>query len=190
MHLQQVLKISYVRFSTCLNTSCHWLQNAFKNAAGDADSLTAVHSALLNTFYVVTAAGVFKCPKDWNQVSMGTTQWVLNLSINYGRCCSGHCNYLSGCNSKRKRLRTHAHVKFTYFLLCRTRPQSLYRPFRYNGILMENFEWFQINRLIFFFLRRAKSNIFLCVTQETWTFAQPYSYLSQTCLVSLSFSRG
>jgi hypothetical protein len=50
-HLKEVLKMSSVRFNTCLDTLYHSLSVAC--AGDDADSVTAVRNALLKSFYVV-----------------------------------------------------------------------------------------------------------------------------------------
>jgi hypothetical protein len=52
IHSQMMLKMSSVRFSARLETY-YWLSNTFKDVGGDAASVTAVHNALLESFYVV-----------------------------------------------------------------------------------------------------------------------------------------
>jgi hypothetical protein len=60
MHLQEVLKMSSVRFNTCLDTSYHWPSNTFKDVGGVAGSVTAVHNALLKSFYVINRKWINK----------------------------------------------------------------------------------------------------------------------------------
>jgi hypothetical protein len=53
MHLENVLKMCPVRFSTCLGTFYHGKQKTFKDPGIAVESLTGVHNELLECLHVV-----------------------------------------------------------------------------------------------------------------------------------------
>jgi hypothetical protein len=52
IRLREVLKMSSVRFNTCLDTSYLWLSNSFWNVGNAEDSVTATHNVLLKNYVV------------------------------------------------------------------------------------------------------------------------------------------
>jgi hypothetical protein len=123
MHLQEVLKMSYMRFNTCPVTS-----NTFKDGGGVADIVTAVHIAPLKSLSVVnrgwTNKGFWVFPHvetqmiqvrwAWGPYSGSSSAYQLRQcrSGRLERKFGGASQYFQCCNSKRKRLRTHIHVNF------------------------------------------------------------------------------